>query len=100
MEETDRGYLSLPHEKWCDLLSTLEAKDNRKSATYQIKRLASPKAAPASDIDGSHILPGKKKVRARFILSCNPIKKAPKNLGTHSYYIMFNKAVMLERKYM
>ena len=39
-------YFSITHKEWCDLLSTVEAKDNRKRAAAQIKRLAAYKAEP------------------------------------------------------
>ena len=41
MEDKDNDYNSLKYEEWYDLLSTLEAKYNRKISAYQIKILAS-----------------------------------------------------------
>ena len=48
MEDKDKDYLSFNHNRWCDLLSTREAKYNRKRSAAQIKRLTSSKAAPAN----------------------------------------------------
>ena len=59
----------MPHEEWCDLLSTMEAKDNIKRAAYQIKRLAASKVAPAnSGSDTSAKVPLKKKARTAVLL--------------------------------
>ena len=44
LEDKHDNYRSIPHEKWCDLLSITEVKDNRKRATDQIKRLVTSNA--------------------------------------------------------
>ena len=62
LEEKSWYYCSVPHKDWSDLLYTMEAKDNRKRATYEIKILAASKAAPANyDSDMSARVPHKKK---------------------------------------
>ena len=30
LEDKDKDYRSVPHEEWCDILYTMQAKDNRK----------------------------------------------------------------------
>ena len=72
LEDNHGDYCSIPHEEWCDLLSTMEVKDNKKRAADQIKRLATSKAAPInSKRDGYTRVPRKKKARAGVL----PIRK-------------------------
>ena len=44
LEDNKEDYRSLAHEDWCDVLSTIEVKDNRKRDATQIKRLATSRA--------------------------------------------------------
>ena len=37
LENNSEEYRSTPHEEWCDLLSTMDVKDNRKRAAAHIK---------------------------------------------------------------
>ena len=43
MDDKDKDYHPFPHEEWCELLYTIEVKDNLNQATSQIKRLAESK---------------------------------------------------------
>ena len=42
----------MTHEYWCDLLSTIKVKDNKKRLATQIKNIASLRSASHSDSDG------------------------------------------------
>ena len=43
LEDNHEDYLSILNEEWCDLLSTIEVKENSKRAEDQIKRRSSSK---------------------------------------------------------
>ena len=59
MEYKCNDYRSLYHEEWCDLMSTMEAKDDIKRDAVQIKILAASKSAPDnSDSDTSEKVTG------------------------------------------
>ena len=47
LEDSQEYYHSLNHEDWCELLSTIKVKDNRKRAATQIKIIE-------TSIEGSH----------------------------------------------
>ena len=66
-----RDYCFMSNEKWCNLLSKMEAKYNRKKAANEIKITAASKAAPAnSDSDTSAKVPRKNKARTGFMRVC------------------------------
>ena len=44
LEDNQEDYRYLYHKDWCDLLSTIEVKENRKRAAIQIKRIITSKA--------------------------------------------------------
>ena len=46
LEDIQEDYRSIIHEEWCDPLSTMEVKDNRKRSAAHINRLGTSKAAP------------------------------------------------------
>ena len=48
LDEKNQDYRSVTHEEWCDLLSTMEFKDNRVRAEAQINKLAAYKEAPSN----------------------------------------------------
>ena len=95
-------YNSLTHEDWCDLLSTIEVKDDRKRSSTQIKNITSTREASLSDSDGSVRIPRKKKARlgAGFLHSNKvPNNKAPKNHSNQRHCVIFKKSGIPERKY-
>ena len=49
LEDNQEDYCSLDHEDWCDLLSTIKAKYNRKRVATQIKMIESARAASNYD---------------------------------------------------
>ena len=91
----------MTYDEWCDLLSTIKVKDERKRAAAQIKKINSDRAASLSDSNDFFMIPRKKKARTG-ILSSNkgPHKKAHKHHGTQCYCVLFKKAGMSQRKYM
>ena len=84
----------------CDLLSTIEVKDERKIAAVQIKNIASDKAASLSGRNESVRILRKKKFNTGILHSNKSPKKAPWHHGVQRYYVLCKKAVIPERKYM
>ena len=66
MDELDdniEDYRSLTYEYWCDLLSTIEVKDERKRAAVYIKKIASTRPASPSNSDESVRIMRRKKAK-------------------------------------
>ena len=61
LEDNQEDYFSLTNEDWCDLLSTIKVKDNRKREATQFKNIASDRVAYNSDRDGYVRVTRKKK---------------------------------------
>ena len=79
LDEHPEDYHSLTYEYWCDLLSMIEFKDERKSSAAQIKKIASARAASLSDSDESKRITRKKKARTGVLCS----NKLQKKLHNH-----------------
>ena len=92
-------YCYLTHEYWCEILSIIEVKDNRKMSATQIKKIASARADSHSDSDKPISVPRNKKSRTGA-LSNNTNRKAPKHCGTQCHCMLLKKAGFPERKYM
>ena len=64
LEDNHEDYFLITGEEWCDLISTIEVKENRRSSAAQIKRLATSKAELVnSGSDESVTVMHKKRVR-------------------------------------
>ena len=63
LEDNQEGYCSLTHEYWCDLLSTIKVKDNRKMAATQINNIDYDRPASHYDSGRSVEIPRKNKAR-------------------------------------
>ena len=101
LEDNQENYFSLTHEDWCDLLSTIKFKDNRKKAATQTKRIATPKEASHSDSDGSIRFLLNKRYRTCVIPNRKQKgKNTPKHHSAQRYCVLFKKARMPEQKYM
>ena len=100
MDDHPEDYFSLTYEDQCDLLSTIEVKDERKRASAQIKNIASARSDSLSDINKSARIPRKKKERNGALRSIKTQKKAHKHHGIQRYYMLCKKAGMPEKKYM
>ena len=101
IEDKDKDYHSFPHKEWCDLLSTMEAKDNRKRTTDQIKILAASKAVPAnyfSNVSAKVTLKNKASTCAIHTRKQQG-KKNPNHKGSQRYCVLCKKTGMPERKY-
>ena len=101
MEDKDKDYLSLYHEKSCDLLPITEEIYNRKIAADQIIILAAQKVV---QVDYRHNnnprVPFKKKARTGVLPSRkNQGKNTPNNKGYQSYCVIFDTFGIPERKY-
>ena len=101
LEEHQYEYFSFTYEDWCELLSTIQVKDERKREATQIKKITSARVASIFDIDKSTSIPRKKKASTGILRSNKiPHKKAHKYHGTQRYCMIFKKAGMPEYKYM
>ena len=89
----------MTHEYWCDILSTIEVKDNRKRAANQIKNIATFRAASHYDSDESVRFVRKNKASTGVQFKRQG-EKMPKHHGTQFYCILFDKAGMYEKNYM
>ena len=76
-------------ENWCDLLSKIEVKDERKREATQIKKITSARAASLYDSNKSFNIPRKKKESTGILRSNRePQKKAHKHHGTQRYSVI------------
>ena len=101
LEDNQEDYSSLAHGYWCDQLSKIEVKDNRKRYVTQIKRLVASKVASNSDRYESVRVPLNKRVRTGFIPSRKyQGKNTPNNPGIHRYCALCKKVRINKRKYM
>ena len=89
MKEHTEEYLSLTYEYWCDLLSTIEVKYERKIAAVHIKKIASTRSASISDIDKSVRITRRKKANIGVLRSNKSPKMAhDRHHGVHSYCVI------------
>ena len=90
----------MDHEYWCDLLYTIEVKDNKKMEATQIKRLAASKATYHYNRNESIRVPCKKRLSTGVIPNCKKQEEnTPKYHRIQRYCVLFNQAGMPERKY-
>ena len=93
----------MAYEDWCDLLSTIQVKDDRKRAANQINDITSNRAASLSDSNESVSIMRKNRARLVDGVICSnkvPHKKSPKHHVTQSYCVLCKKAGMTEQDYM
>ena len=94
-------YRYLTYEDWCDLLSTIEVKYERKSSAVHIKKISSARAASLSDSDKSVRVARRKKAKNGVSNSHkSPSRAHDRHHGAQCYCVLCNKAGMSERKYM
>ena len=74
-EDHQEDYRSLTYEDWCDLLYTIEVKDERKISAVHIKKIDSARAASLSDSDESVRIPRKEKANTGALRSNKDQKK-------------------------
>ena len=95
MEDKQETYSSFSHQDWYELLSTIEAKDNRKRAATKIKNIASSRADSLSDSNYSLRIPRKKKARTGACLNRQGEKRLKQHRAQH-YYVICAKSGMHE----
>ena len=94
-------YRFLTYEYWCDLLSTIDVKEERKRASGNIKKIAVARAASLSDSNKSVRIPRRNKGNTGVSNSHKiPRRANDRHHGTCRYCALFKKSVMPERKYM
>ena len=97
LDDHPEDYRSLTYEYLCDLLSTIEVKDESKRAAAHIKKIASARAESLSDSDKSVIIPSSK----TGVLSSNksPRRENDRHYGAQRHCVLLNKAGIPECKY-
>ena len=101
LDDHPEDYRSLTYEDWCDLLSTIEFKDERKISAVNTKKIASARAASLSDRKKSARITRRNKARTGVSNSHKTPRRAhDRHHGTHRYCILYKKSGMTKRKYM
>ena len=87
LEDYPEDYLSLTYEDCCELLSTIEVKEERKRAASHIKKIASAREDYIYESNKSVRINRKKKERTGVVCSNNPIKRRTNTMGprTNTY---------------
>ena len=76
-EDKYRYYYNLSHESWCDLLSTLDAKENSNGADAQIKRISRHKYDPEYSSEEILRVPHKRKAITGVLKPQKSIRTTP-----------------------
>ena len=100
LDDHPKDYRSLTYEDWCNLLSTIKVKYERKRSAVHIKKISSSRSASLSDSNESVRIPRRKKVKNGVSNSNKPPRRAhDRRNGAHSYCVLWKKSGMHERKY-
>ena len=82
-------YCSLTYEDWCELMSTIEVKYERKREACQIKKISSTRAASLSNSDESVRIPRRKKAKTGVSNYHNiPRRAHDRHHVTHRYCVL------------
>ena len=101
MYDHPEDYRYLTYEHWCDLLSTIEVKDERKRAAGHIKKIDPARADYLSNSKESVRVLKRKNVKNGVSNSHNsPRRTHDRHHGAHRYCLLCKEAGMPERKYM
>ena len=95
LEDNQEDYSSFTHEYWCDILSTVKVKYNRKREVTRINKIAALRAASYSDSDKSVRVPRKKKARTGVNFKQQG-KKTTKQNSANCYCVLCKKVGMPE----
>ena len=100
LDDHPEYYCSLTYEDWCDLLSTIDIKYERKIAAVHIEKIASSREASQYNSNNSVGIPRRKKSKTG-VLSSNksPIRAHDRHHVIRRYCVLCKKAVIPERKY-
>ena len=100
LDDHPEYYRSLTYKYFCDLLSTIEVKYERKIVAVQMKNIAYDRAASLSNRDETLRIPRKKKAKnGVFRSNKSPKRDHSRHHGIHCYCVLFKKAEIPERKY-
>ena len=101
MDDHTEYYRSLTYEDWCDLLSTIEFKDEREISAVHIKKVAADRASSLSDSDESVRVMRRKKAKTCVLRSNrSPRRSHYKHYGVQRCGVLCKKSGMPELKYM
>ena len=85
MDDHPEYYCSLTYEDWCDLLSAIEVKYERKRIAGHIKKIAPARSASISDSEKSVRVPRRKKAKTGVLGSHNSPRRAhDRHHGSHN----------------
>ena len=100
LDDHPEDYRSLTYEYWCDLLSTIKVRYERKRAAVHINNIASASTDPLSDSDKSVRIPRRKKANTGVSNYHQSSRRAHyRHHGAHRYCVLCKKAGRHERKY-
>ena len=103
MDELDdhpKNYRYLTYKEWCELLSTIKVKDERKIASVHIKKIDSARSASLSDSKESARIPRIQKDKTVASRSHKTPRRAhDRHHGTQRYCVIFKKSGIPECKY-
>ena len=100
LDDHPEYYPSLTYEYWCDLLSIIEVKDERKRTGVHIKKISSSSTASLSNINESVRIPRRKKSKTGVLIPNNsPRRTHDRHHSTQRYCVLFKKAEIPERNY-
>ena len=83
LDDHPEDYCSLTYEYWCDLLSTIEVKDESKIAAVHIKKISYDRAASLYCSDKYVMIPRKNKASTGVLRSKKSPKKTCRHHGIH-----------------
>ena len=99
LNEHPEEYCYLTYKDWCELLSTIDVKYERKRAAVRIKKIASAREASLYDNDKSVRIPRNNKDRTGVLIYNKYPKKVHRHHRIQCYCVLYNKAGTPERKY-
>ena len=100
LDNHPEDYLSLTYEDWCDILTTIEVKDERKIVAMHIKNIASAREASLSESNKSVSILRRKKAKTDVLrFNKSPRRANDTDHGVQCYCVLCKKAGMPERKY-
>ena len=100
LDDRTEDYCSITYEDWCELLSTIDVKYERKRSVVHINKMASTRSAYKYDSDYSASIPRRRKAKTGVLRSNKiPRRSHDRHHGVHCYCVLCKKSVMPERKY-
>ena len=99
-DEHPENYHSLTYEDWCDLLSTIKVKYERKTAAVQINKIASVREASLYDTVEYMRIPRNKKSKTGVLRSnTSPKMVHSRHHGIQRYFVLCKNSGMPNCKY-